>query len=65
MRPFLPTRCCLKISGPLDSSFSGIATIKIIGKERIVPTIPPIISTKRLNASLPGLITVGANFAIG
>ena len=30
----MPTRCCLKISGPGDSILSGIATIKIIGSDK-------------------------------
>ena len=44
IRPFLPTRCCLNISGPGDSIKSGTAVIRIIGSEIMLPTRPPKIS---------------------
>ena len=33
--PFLPTLCCLKKTGPLESSLIAIAVTNIIGEDKI------------------------------
>ena len=64
--PFLPTLGCLKISGPGDSIRSGIAVIKIIGRETIEPIREPKISKTLFMKDSQNVIgSVAVSVAVG